>query len=169
MMPGWCSILNRSRRRTWRAIASLIAETNKEFDKRGRLVAVTMPLGSKEWVPGQFAQVADKVILMAYDEHYQDGPAGPIASNAWFYNEVINALHQLPADKTIVALGSYAYDWHDGHADGLSVEEAWLAADDADASPTFDHNSGNTAFSYLDDNSRHDVLGWSMRRPRGIR
>jgi cellulose synthase/poly-beta-1,6-N-acetylglucosamine synthase-like glycosyltransferase/peptidoglycan/xylan/chitin deacetylase (PgdA/CDA1 family)/spore germination protein YaaH len=135
----------------------LIAETDKEFDKRGRLVAVTMPLGSKEWVPGQFAQVADKVILMAYDEHYQDGPAGPIASNAWFYNEVINALHQLPADKTIVALGSYAYDWHDGKGDGLSVEEAWLAADDADASPVFDHNSGNTGFSYLDDNSRHDV------------
>ncbi len=135
----------------------LIAETNKEFNKRDRVVAVTMPLGNKEWVPGQFARVADKVILMAYDEHYQDGPAGPIASNAWFYNEVSTALRQLPADKAIVALGSYAYDWHDGKGDGLSVEEAWLAANDADASPTFDHNSGNTGFSYLDDNSRHDV------------
>ena len=58
----------------------LIAETNKEFDKRGRLVAVTMPLGSKDWVPGQFAQVADKVILMAYDEHWQGGQPGPIVS-----------------------------------------------------------------------------------------
>ena len=55
---------------------ALIAATNKEFNKKGRLVAVTVPLGNRDWQPGQFAQVADKVFLMAYDEHYQSGPPG---------------------------------------------------------------------------------------------
>ncbi|MDE2301932.1 MAG: glycosyltransferase [Sphingomonadales bacterium] len=136
---------------------ALIAETNSAFDKKGRLVAVTVPLGSKEWQPGLFGAVADKVFLMAYDEHWQDGPAGPIASNGWFYNQVSAALRQLPPDKAIVALGSYGYDWHDGKSDGLSVEEAWLEAHDSGSLPVFDHNSGNTGFSFLDGNSRHDV------------
>ncbi len=135
----------------------LINETNKEFDKHGRLVAVTVPMGNKDWNAAQFAQVADKVFLMAYDEHWQSGTAGPIASNAWFYNQITNALRGLPADKAIVALGSYGYDWHDGTADGLSVEEAWLAAHDSDSVPIFDRNSGNTGFSFLDGTSRHDV------------
>jgi cellulose synthase/poly-beta-1,6-N-acetylglucosamine synthase-like glycosyltransferase/peptidoglycan/xylan/chitin deacetylase (PgdA/CDA1 family)/spore germination protein YaaH len=136
---------------------ALIGAADKEFDKRGRLVAVTVPMGNKDWVPGQFAQVADKVFLMAYDEHWQGGPPGPIASNSWFYNEVTSALKQLPANKAIVALGSYGYDWHDGHADGLTIEEAWLAAHDSDSAPILDRDSGNTGFSFMDGASRHDV------------
>ncbi len=33
-----------------------------------------------------------------------------------------------PAAKLIIALGNYGYDWHDGIADALTVNEAWLAS-----------------------------------------
>jgi cellulose synthase/poly-beta-1,6-N-acetylglucosamine synthase-like glycosyltransferase/peptidoglycan/xylan/chitin deacetylase (PgdA/CDA1 family)/spore germination protein YaaH len=135
----------------------LIGETNRDFDKHGRIVGVTVPMGNVDWNPRAFAAVADKVFLMAYDQHWQGGTAGPIAADDWFTQQVTAAMQGVPPGKVVVALGSYAYDWHDGHADGLTVEEAWLAAHDARASPTFLRGVGNTAFSYLDGTHRHDV------------
>ncbi len=135
----------------------LIAETNADFDKHGRLVAVTVPLGNPDWNARAFAQVADKVFLMAYDEHYGGGAAGPIASNGWFYRQIAQAMQGVPADKVIIALGSYAYDWHDGKAEGLTVEEAWLAAHDSGSAITYLPNVGNSGFSYSEDGHSHDV------------
>ena len=135
----------------------LIAEINADFDKHGRLVAVTVPVDHPEWVPAKFAAVADKVFLMASDEHYGGGEPGPIASNAWFASHLANAMAAMPRDKAIIALGSYAYDWHDGKADSLTVGEALLMAHDSNSNPVFDSVSGNTGFSLLDQGHRHDV------------
>ena len=144
------------------AYRALIAEVNHALDPSGRVVAVTLPMEGEGWSPAQFAKAADKIILMAYDEHWVTAAPGPIASNNWFASKVSNALKDMPADKVIIALGSYAYDWHkqaNGQvmADSLTVEEAWLAAHDSKAMPTFDKASGNTGFSYLDQGQRHDV------------
>ena len=136
---------------------NLIGEVNAALDKKGRVVAVTLPLEGEGWSPKQFAAVADKVILMAYDEHWLTGPAGPIASNGWFINKVSNAVKGMSADKVIIALGSYAYDWTKDKHDSLTIEEAWLTASDSKATPVFDKASGNTGFSYLEAGQRHDV------------
>ena len=136
---------------------ALIAEANKALDPAGKICAMTMPLGNNDWNPQLFAPVADKLVLMAYDEHWQGGLPGPIASNDWFAAKVAGAIKGLPPGKAIIALGSYAYDWHDGHADSLTVEEAWLAAHDSSSTPLYLRGIGNTAFSYLDQNKRHDV------------
>ena len=135
----------------------LIAETNADFNKHGRLVAVTVQLGSPDWNTADFARVADKVFLMAYDQHWQGGSAGPIAADDWFTHQIEAATRGIPRDKIIVALGSYAYDWHDGTADGLTVEEAWMEAHDSRSAPTMDRATGNVGFSFLDQTHRHDV------------
>ena len=136
---------------------ALIDETNHDFDKHGRVVGVTIPMGNADWNPREFAKVADKVFLMAYDQHWQGGTAGPIAADDWFEQQVSAAMRGIPPEKLVVALGSYAYDWHDGHADGLTIEEAWLEAHDARVTPTFSRAVGNTGFSFLDGTHRHDV------------
>jgi hypothetical protein len=87
-----------------------------------------MPVDDENWHPRAFADVADKIVLMAYDEHWQGGTPGPIASNGWFLSRVAGMIKGLAPGKAVVALGSYGYDWHEGHADALTVEEAWLAA-----------------------------------------
>ncbi|HWU03741.1 MAG TPA: polysaccharide deacetylase family protein, partial [Novosphingobium sp.] len=140
----------------------LVAETNAAFDKSGKVVAVTLPMEGEGWSPQLFAKAADKIILMAYDEHWMTGKPGPIASNGWFSNKVASAIRSLPADKVIIALGSYAYDWREGGSDpagaaSLTIEEAWSVAHDSSAMPTFDKGSGNTGFSYLENGQRHDV------------
>lgn len=135
----------------------LLAATRAAFAPQHRLVAVTMPIDSPDWKPREFAPAADRLILMAYDEHWQGGQAGPIASSGWFADRLARAVSGLPQGKAIVALGSYAYDWHDGKADSLTVEEAWLAAHDSAATPQFLPAAGGSGFAYEDNGHRHDV------------
>lgn len=150
------------------AVAQLqvfLGELHAQLAPRHRSVAVTMPVDAPEWSARSLARVADKVVLMAYDEHWQGGEPGPIASNGWFVTHLAQQVRGVPADRLVVALGSYAYDWHDGKADALTVEEAWLAAHDSGAMPGWDKASGNAGFAYNEDNDadpgtpgiRHDI------------
>ncbi|MBU6266938.1 MAG: glycosyltransferase [Sphingomonadales bacterium] len=140
-----------------RDLRSLLAETRAAFAPRHRVVSLTLPVGNAAWSPRDFAPVADKLILMAYDEHWQGGEAGPIASSAWFTDRVAKSVQGLPPGKAVIALGNYAYNWHDGVAESMTIEEAWLAAHDSGAAPTFAPSANGTGFSYLDEGHRHDV------------
>ncbi|MFZ2994731.1 glycosyltransferase [Sphingobium sp.] len=123
----------------------------------GAKLAVTAPVGEEAWPLPALAKIADHVILMAYDQHWQGGEAGPIASQDWFVRQVEKGQQQIGRDKIIVALGSYGYDWHGDGTDALSIEEAWLAAHDSDAPVTFDPVSGNAGFAYDDGDKHHQV------------
>ncbi|WP_445191666.1 glycosyltransferase [Sphingomonas sp. Tas61C01] len=127
---------------------------------KGSVLAVTAPAEDERWPLRALAQVADKVVFMAYDQHWEGGEPGPIAAQDWFVQQVQTARRAVPGDKLIIALGSYGYDWHGGDTDALSIEDAWLAAHDSDASPTFDPASGNASFGYDEDGVRHSI--WMM-------
>ena len=73
------------------------------------------------------------------------------------------AVRQIPRDKLIVAIGNYAYDWHDGTGDPENVEEAWVDAGDSDAPPVFDKLTGNSTFAYSDEEG-HAAYGLAPRR-----
>jgi cellulose synthase/poly-beta-1,6-N-acetylglucosamine synthase-like glycosyltransferase/peptidoglycan/xylan/chitin deacetylase (PgdA/CDA1 family)/spore germination protein YaaH len=138
-------------------LVRLVSETRTAFAPKHRVVAITMPIDNPVWPVKALASAADNIILMAYDEHWQGGQPGPIASENWFTDRLVTTLNGLPPGKAVVALGNYGYDWHDGHADSMTVEEAWLEAHDSGAKPVFDKASGNTGFSFLDNGHRHDV------------
>jgi peptidoglycan/xylan/chitin deacetylase (PgdA/CDA1 family)/spore germination protein YaaH/GT2 family glycosyltransferase len=123
----------------------------------GSQLALTVPSDSEDWPLERMAAVADRVIVMAYDQHWQSGQPGPIAAQDWFVRQVAEAKRRIGHDRIIVALGSYAYDWHGGSADALSLEEAWLAAHDSGATITFDRASGNAAFAYDEGNEHHQI------------
>ncbi|KKW93920.1 glycosyltransferase [Sphingobium chungbukense] len=127
----------------------------------GAKLAVTVPVDEEGWPLARFADVTDRVILMAYDQHWQSGQPGPIAAQDWFTRQVKTALRDIGADHIVVALGSYAYDWHGtgdgGTADALSLDEAWLAAHDSDAPPIYDMASGNAGFAYDEAGQRHQI------------
>lgn len=133
-----------------------LSELRTQIAPKHRLVSVTMPIDNPDWSTRAFAQAADRLVLMAYDEHWQGGTPGPIASDPWFVQKLQHALTGLPRGKAIVALGEYAYDWHDGKADSLTIEEAWLSAHDSGTTPQYDPMSGNAGYSFVD-GSRHDV------------
>ncbi|MET4897014.1 glycosyltransferase [Sphingomonadaceae bacterium jetA1] len=129
---------------------------------KGAVLAVTVPAEDEAWQLGRLSKVADRVILMAYDEHWQTSTPGPIASQPWFLHAVENAVAKVGRDKLIVALGSYAYDWQaqQSQAEARSIEEAWLIAHDSQANVSFDPASGNAGFAY-DENGQHHTV-WML-------
>jgi cellulose synthase/poly-beta-1,6-N-acetylglucosamine synthase-like glycosyltransferase/peptidoglycan/xylan/chitin deacetylase (PgdA/CDA1 family)/spore germination protein YaaH len=138
----------------------LLAEARQRFAPHKWLVTVAAPVG-EDWDLRAFAALSDKLFLMAYDEHSDSSAPGPIASQAWWAANLAAALRQVPYGKAIVTIGNYAYDWHDGTADPLDVEEAWMDAGDNDVKPTFDRSSGNSSFAYTDDNG-HPHIVWIL-------
>ncbi|HEX7854660.1 MAG TPA: glycosyltransferase, partial [Sphingobium sp.] len=124
---------------------------------KGAELSVTVPAEDPDWPLAAIGRTADHVILMAYDQHWQSGEPGPIAAQDWFVRQVERAQKQVEQSKLVVALGSYAYDWHGGSADALSVEEAWLDSHDSSAPIQFDRASGNAAFAYEENGEHHQV------------
>jgi cellulose synthase/poly-beta-1,6-N-acetylglucosamine synthase-like glycosyltransferase/peptidoglycan/xylan/chitin deacetylase (PgdA/CDA1 family)/spore germination protein YaaH len=135
-----------------------LAEAKARFAPQGLIVAIAVPVGNDDWNLPAYAKVADRLFLMAYDEHSEPGDPGPIASTNWFAASVARSVRGVPRAQVVVALGSYAYDWQKG-GDTIahSVEDVWLTAHDSGVSPIFDRASANSRFAYSEGGVRHDI------------
>jgi peptidoglycan-N-acetylglucosamine deacetylase len=139
---------------------AFIVEARKRFAPQGLSVSLAVPIDDPDWDLKAFAKAADRLVLMAYDEHYTDSEPGPIASMAWFHTHVADALKQVPPQKAIVAIGNYAYDWTIGKQSAtiLSVNEAWLIANDSGSQVTFDPVSQTPYFAYQEEDGAKHVV-----------
>jgi peptidoglycan-N-acetylglucosamine deacetylase len=135
-----------------------LKELQASFAPRGLLVVQAAPFADDKWPFADYAHYVDYTVLMAYDEHGRSGISGSIAGQAWFENLLDKRMKLLDPMHTIVAIGGYAYDWNGGDVDSLTYEEAVIAAHDSGATVTFDADTNNPHFSYVeDDNTKHDV------------
>ena len=55
--------------------------------------------------------IADRVVVMAYDEHYGGGDPGPIASLAWCEKIYSYAVETIPPDKLVMGIPLYGRGW----------------------------------------------------------
>jgi len=137
---------------------AFLAAARERCRHHGWTLAVTVPVANPDWNIGAVARVADRIILMAYDEHWQAGRPGPIASNPWFASVVKGALAQIPPRRAVVAIASYAYDWPaNGSATILSIAQAEALAQRNGVRPQTDPTSGSAHFRYVADDVAHDV------------
>ena len=139
------------------AYRKFLAEARARFAPRRWEVTIAAPVNDPGFDLRAFAAVVDRLFLMNYDEHSPGDAPGPVASQGWFVDNLRRALAVVPPAKLIVAIGNYAYDWHDGTTDNMTDEEAWLAAHDSEAQVMFDRESGNAHFAYEEDGSRHEI------------
>jgi spore germination protein YaaH len=71
-------------------------------------------------------KVADRVIVMAYDEHYRSGPAGPIASLPWCRKIYDYAQQTIPSEKLIMGIPLYGRSWQkEKTAQAMKNPEIW--------------------------------------------
>lgn len=67
-------------------------------------------------------EIADHLFIMAYDEHFQGGDAGPVASLSFVEQSIQYALERVPSEKIVLGLPFFGRIWsEDGSVSGLGV------------------------------------------------
>ncbi len=69
------------------------------------------------------------LMIMAYDEHYYGGPAGPVSSLSYIENSIQYALGLIPKEKVVIGLPFYGRIWSDngGYPNGYGVTNTKIA------------------------------------------
>ena len=140
-------------------LEDFLTRMSAAFAPHDWIIAQCAPFDDDDWPYQTYADIVDYTMLMAYDQVDDSGPAGSIAGQDWYEKVLDKRMRQLPADSTIVTIGSWAYDWADKNpAQVLSFEFAMAAARDNSASVVFDPASNNPHFGYTEnDGTKHDV------------
>jgi spore germination protein YaaH len=139
-------------------LQGFLAAARERCRRHGWTLAVTAPPANPDWNLSALGKAADRLILMAYDEHWQTGRPGPIASNPWFAAVVKGAVAKIPPGGTVVAVASYAYDWPAmGPATVLSIPQAEALAGKNGVKPERDAASGGARFAYTQAGVAHVV------------
>jgi spore germination protein YaaH len=86
-------------------------------------VSVAVAANPNGWTDGwhgsydynELSKYADYLFIMAYDEHSNGGPAGPIASYDWVEKSIQFALNQgVPNEKIVLGIPFFGRYWKDG-------------------------------------------------------
>ena len=133
------------------------------FHPLGLEVVQVIPLTSSLFDLHAYAQTTDYLILVAYDEHWGGGKAGPIASQGWFESSLKQQLTSVDPQKIIIAVGNYGYDWgpNTSLAQTLSFEQAVQTASTYNAAIKFDPTALNPTFTYTD-HAGHTHTVWYL-------
>ena len=137
-----------------------IQELHDVFAPKGLTVLQTVPFDDADWNYKSYAAATDYLVLMAYDQHWAGSDSGSVAAQSWYERNLLNRMHDLNPAKTIIALGSYGYDWNkdEKSAKEVTVQEAVLSARDSDAKIVFDSESKNPYFEYDEEDESHHIV-----------
>jgi cellulose synthase/poly-beta-1,6-N-acetylglucosamine synthase-like glycosyltransferase/peptidoglycan/xylan/chitin deacetylase (PgdA/CDA1 family)/spore germination protein YaaH len=138
---------------------TFLRELRTAFAPHGWIVAIAAPFDDPDWNYRSYASATDYQILMAYDEHFEEGVPGAIASQSWFVDKLTRRMKELDPAHTIVAIGNYGYDWGaKPPAVDMTFQETVLTSKESEAPIVFDPQTLNPHFDYReDDGSTHQV------------
>jgi cellulose synthase/poly-beta-1,6-N-acetylglucosamine synthase-like glycosyltransferase/peptidoglycan/xylan/chitin deacetylase (PgdA/CDA1 family) len=141
---------------TWAQLPALVGVVAARLHPRGLDVAVEVPADLDGAVLAALGRVADRVVVMAYDEHEERSEPGPIASES-FVEEAATRLAAVTPARSTMGLGIYGYDWVEGRAaEPLSFVDALTAAKEARVTPEWIDGQG-LRIRYSDEEGVHDV------------
>ncbi|MDB5452415.1 MAG: polysaccharide deacetylase, partial [Caulobacteraceae bacterium] len=89
------------------AYPGFIAQARAALAPAGREVWVTAPFADDSWPLAKLQAAADALVLMAYDQHWGTGDAGPPAGQDWFQAKLASRMAMLDPARTVLALGDY--------------------------------------------------------------
>ena len=87
----------------------------REKMPEGKTLSVAVAANPKGWTSGwqgsydyeRLAKYSDYIMLMAYDEHYEGGEAGPVAGIEFVEDSIKYALRYVPNDKLVLGVPFY--------------------------------------------------------------
>jgi cellulose synthase/poly-beta-1,6-N-acetylglucosamine synthase-like glycosyltransferase/peptidoglycan/xylan/chitin deacetylase (PgdA/CDA1 family) len=142
------------------ALLTFIQELHQAFSAKGLLVIQAVPFDDPGWQYKDYAAATDYLLLMAYDQHWAGSDPGSVAAQDWYERNIANRMRDLDPAKTIIALGSYGYNWTAGdkNADEVTCQEALITAHESDAKIVFDPATRNPNFEYDEDDGSHHIV-----------
>ena len=140
-------------------LKTFLQEMRAAFKPRGWLILLAVPFDDNSWDYVAYSHLVDFMILMAYDEHWDTGAPGSIASQGWFEKLLDLRMKDLDPNHTIIALGNYGYDWTLGKTgEDMTFQDTARLARTLDAEIDFDPDAENPHFTYRGaDGLLHDV------------
>ncbi len=111
-------------------------------------VSVAVAANPNGWTAGwhgsydyaALAKYADYLMIMAYDEHWETGSPGPVASITFAQRSIEYALKYAPAEKLVLGIPFYGRVWsEDGNfnGNGVSIRTLEKLLDEYDAEITY--------------------------------
>ena len=86
-------------------------ELYETFHAKGLLVTQDVAPLDANYDFEKLSQYNDHVIIMAYDQHTQEGEPGPVSAQKWIEEALDDAAKKIPANKIILGIAGYGYDW----------------------------------------------------------
>ncbi len=104
-------------------------------------------------------RLTDLVILMTYDQHGTFSEPGPVASLPWVQGIVEYAVSRIPAEKLLLGIATYGYEWDDkNNARPVRVPDALQLSRTAGVEVQWDEASAEARFEYTDaSGGRHNL------------
>ena len=96
------------------AFISFLADLKARLPERILSAAVPARLngnGKKAYDYAAIAAIVDRVFVMAYDQHWETGPPGPVASLSWCNSVAAYAVSAVPADRLVMGIPLYGRAW----------------------------------------------------------
>ena len=123
------------------------------------LLAINTQADQAEIQFAKIAQFCDRVFVMAFDEHWLNSQAGPLASADWFADVLEQRRREIPPEKLVWAIGNYGYDWLPGsETASKTFDEVMLTARRNQARIILDKTSLNPTFTYQDGERRSHTV-----------
>lgn len=125
----------------------------------GRKLIVSVDSEWDRYLVHALASFADYVVLNTDNELPARAQTGSIASQGWFERTLKATLSAVPANKLIVSIGAFGYDFDGfGNETQISVQRAWDLLSVNRATFRFDKSSMSSTFVYKADNGHwHQV------------
>lgn len=152
--------------------AEFVGNLRRQMNENGYRVSVALAPKTSADQPGLLyegmdyrllGENADQVFLMTYEWGYTYGPPMAVAPINKVRQVVEYALTEIPADKILMGIPNYAYDWPLPFERGITAArtignvEAVRIAEENGAQIRFDETAQSPYFTYWRDQVEHEV------------
>jgi len=134
--------------------------TDKELS-----VAVFARTGKEKWPTAyqydRIGEIADRIVVMAYDYSYITSNSGPVAPIWWVKDVIAYMKKNIPREKILLGIPTYGYDWTIGsteRATTVTASKLSVAKSKYKVQEHFDQKSMSPFYTYMDDNHNYHEI-----------